>query len=269
MKLITVTFTLAQKIEREAKRRRKENPDRSRASFRDEVARENGFLHWHHVCLCRGLGHQQKKRIPLTPRLQRILAEAKTRFPVSTTAQQAFDDGIIVAVDVANIHKLNALKFCVEVPDVWHLAARDIWPASLFGRQTERPKEDESVLDLKVMDDFTSLHFFAIHSASKDDTALKSLTELQPTPIQWFWNKGKATRVTQAPWVGPDRPRLERFWHLIDPVSRSFIGNESPAMANDSAFQFEKATPLGQLRYQAISTSVSMPWKDAQPVHSA
>ena len=269
MNVFPISFTRAQKIEREAKRRCKENPSLQYLELLEDLARKDGFLHWHHVCLCRDLGYQQKNRLQLPPRMQRILGEAKARFPVSTTAQQAFADGIVVAVDVADVQKLDALKNFVEIPDVWHLAARDIWPASLFGRQTERPKEDESARDLKVMDDFTCLRFFAISVDSGDDTTLKSLAKLQPAPVQWCWIKGKPTRVTNAPWVGPDRPRLERFWHLIDKVSRSFIEKESPAMANDSAFLVEKATPLGQLRYQAVSTSVSMSWQQAQPVHSA
>lgn len=264
MEIFPITYTRAQKIEREAKSRRKADPSLGRQDSLNLLAREHGFLHWHHVCLCRERGRQEPKAQPMTRRMQSILTEAQTRFPAAEATAEAFAKGLVIAVDVADAGRLGATSDYREISDGWYIAAADIWHAVLQGRYVELPNEDDSRRDLKVMDDFTCLRFF--HVSASDHQPLKSALESITTPVQWCWVGGSATRMTREPWVGQARSRLDRFRHLIDAVSMSFIVKEEPDIADASAFMFEKQTPLGQLRYQSISVAVRTSWGEAQRV---
>lgn len=264
MEISPITYTRAQKIEREAKSRRKSVPSLGIQDSLDLVAREHGFLHWHHVCLCRDQGQQEPKAQPLTGRMQSILAEARVRFPAAEATVEAFAQGLVIAVDVADAERLGAASGYHEISDGWYIAAADVWPAVLQGRYAELPNEDDSRRDLKVIDDFTCLRFF--HVSASGHQSLKSALESITVPIQWCWVGGSARRVTGAPWAGQPRSRLDRFRHLIDAVSMSFIVKEEPQIADSSAFLFEKQTPLGQLRYQSISVAIRTSWGDAKRV---
>lgn len=264
MEIFPITYTRAQKIEREAKSRRKSEPSLGVQDSLNFVAREHGFLHWHHVCLCRERGQQEPKAQPMTRRMQSILTEAQTRFPAVEATVEAFARGLVIAVDVADAEQLGAVPGYREVSDGWYIAAADVWPAVLQGRYAELPNEDDSLRDLKVMDDFTCLRFF--HVLASGHQSLKSALESITVPMQWCWVGGSARRVTRGPWVGQARSRLDRFRHLIDAVSMSFIVKEEPQIADSSAFMFEKQTPLGQLRYQSISVAVRSSWGDARRV---
>ena len=264
MEIFPITFTRAQKIEREAKSRRKADPSLCIQDSLNLVAREYGFLHWHHVCLCRERGRQEPKAQPMTRRMQSILTEAQTRFPAAEATVEAFAKGLVIAVDVADAGRLAATPEYREISDGWYIAAADIWPAVLQGRYVELPNEDDSLRDWKVMDDFTCLRFF--HVSAPGHHSLKGALESTIAPVQWCWVGGSATRVTREPWVGQARSRLDRYRHLIDAVSMSFIVNEEPDIADSSAFMFEKKTPLGQLRYQSISVALRTSWGDAKRV---
>lgn len=254
MTVFPITYTCAQKIEREAKLRRKSDPTLGVQDSLNLIAVKHGFLHWPHVCLCRDQGTQEPKTLLLTRRMQSILTEGKARFPAAKATVDAFANGLVIAVDVADIDRLGMSPHYREIADGWYIAATDIWPMVLQGRHAELPREDDSKRDLEVMDDFTCLRFF--HVSTSSHQSLKSAIDSITVPIQWCWVDGSAMRVTQGQWVGQLRSRLDRFRHLIDPVNMSFIVKEEPHIADSSAFMFEKQTPLGQLRYQSLSVGV-------------
>lgn len=266
MHLFPITKTRAQKVEREAKRLRKLNPALKHLQSLDQAAQQHGFLHWKHVTLCRIEGEKALQKAPLTKRMQRILVQAAKRYPVSDDASNAFAGGLVVAVDIKDAEHLVSSPMCTEIADGWPVAAADIWPVMLFGRRNERPKEAEDKADLKVLDDFTCLRFFRVNMVCDESTSLESLEQRFGVALQWCWIRGKAVHATKVEWVGPERSRFERFRHLIDAPSMSFIEKEPPHLANDSAFLYEKKTPLGSLRYKTLSSSVQVRWSDAVPV---
>ena len=268
MHLFPITKTRAQKVEREAKRLRKLNPALKHPQSLDQAAQQHGFLHWKHVTLCRIEGEKASRKAPLTKRMQRILVQAAKLYPVSADTSNAFAGGLVVAVDIKDADRLVSSPMCAEVADGWPAAAADIWPAMLFGRKSERPKEAEDQSDLKVLDDFTCLRFFRVNMVSDESTSPKSIEQRFGVPIQWCWIRGTLNRAKTGEWVGQERTRFERFRHLIDAPSLSFIAKEPPRLADDSAFLYEKMTPLGSLRYRPVSSSVEVRWSNAVPVAS-
>jgi hypothetical protein len=266
--IFPITYTRVQKIERKAKLRRKADSDLKVAASLDLAAREDGFLHWHHVKLCRSLGEREKQRASLPPRLNSILAGALKRFPASESTASTFSKGIVVAIDVADAHRLDRLERFVEFTDGWHLAAKDIWPSALLGMRAAHPKDDELALDRRLLDDITRFRFFAVDVGSDTLTSQQLIVDLVPAPVAWCWIQAKVSRISDGLWNGPSRTRQERFRHLASDIELSFIAKESHEMAESSFFQIEKRTPLGQLRYQPVSASFSMHWKDAQSIRS-
>lgn len=268
MHLFPITKTRAQKVEREAKRLRKLNPALKHPQSLDQAAQQHGFLHWKHVTLCRIEGEKALQKAPLTKRMQRILVQAAKRYPVSDDTSNAFAGGLVVAADIKDAEHLVSSPMCTEIADGWPIAAADIWPVMLFGRRSERPKEAEDQADLKVLDDFTCLRFFRVNMVCDESAALESVEQRLGVAIQWCWIRGTAVRANTGGWVRTERSRFERFRHLIDAPSLSFIEKEPPHLANDSAFLYEKQTPLGSLRYQPLSRSVNMRWSNAAPISS-
>ena len=125
--------------------------------------------------------------------------------------------------------------------------------------------EAEDLADRKVLDDFTCLRFFRVNMVCDECTSLDSIEQRFSVAIQWCWIRGRAVRGNTGDWVMPERSRFERFRHLIDAISLSFIEKEPPHLANDSAFLYEKQTPLGALRYQLVSSRVRVNWRNAVP----
>ncbi len=268
MEIYPVTYTRVQSIERNAKSRRKSNPNLGVQDSLNLAAQEDGFLHWRHVCLCREQVQRESKAQLLTRRMQSILTEAQARFPATEATAKAFAKGLVVAVDVTNAEALQQATDCREVSDGWYVAAADVWPLMLQDRCAELPHGDDSRRDLEVMDDFTCLRFF--HISAPVQQSLRSFLNSITVPLQWAWVAGSATRLARgASGILPRPSRLDRFRHLIDPLSMSFIAKEEPHIADSSAFMFEKRTPLGQLRYKSVSVAFTTSWRDAQPVTAA
>lgn len=269
MHLFPITKTHAQKVEREAKRLRKLNPTLKHPQSLDQAAQQHGFLHWKHVTICRIEGEKALQKAPLTKRMQRILVQAAKRYRVPNETFNAFAGGLVVAVDIKDAEHLVSSPMCTEIADGWPIAAADLWPVMLFGRRSERPKEAEDQADLKVLDDFTCLRFFRVNMVCVESKSPESVKQRLGVANQWCWIRGKAVRAETSTWIGPERSRFERFRHLIDAPSLSFIEKEPPHLANDSAFQYEKQTPLGSLRYLPLSSGAAIGWKSARPVASS
>lgn len=165
MEFIPTTATAAEKLKRLAKTLRKITKS-SLAVALDAVARQHGYAHWKHVTVCleqtAGTGRRQQS---LPASLEELLDQAAASDPALAQTQQAFDHGLVFAMDVKDADELPLSADFAACDDGWYRAARDLWRVLVHHRDEETgatPFESESPEDLAetAFDDLHNYRFF-------------------------------------------------------------------------------------------------------------
>jgi hypothetical protein len=289
MNNIPTTATVAEKLKRLAKTRRK-STGTSLAVALDAVAKEHGYEHWKHVTVCLEQTPRLSLERPLPEFLKDLLDEAAARNPASAESQQAFAQGFVFAMDVKDAEDLSPTSDYIECDDAWHLAARDLWRGLVHYRDEETGTtllEAQSPEDLSgtALDDLQNYRLFrylgAVAPASLEE-AYKKTRELSfflPTHV---WLRGKFIDIGEVPEirvdgqvmlsttpgftvVAPDhkRTRFEEFGHLLNAEERALFEKMTEQEQDFWLLQLAKKTPLGQSRYKPVESSSRVSWGNA------
>lgn len=290
MEFISTTATLADKLKRLAKKRRK-TTGTSLAVALDIVAQEHGYAHWKHVTVCveQTLHLRPRKALPLS--LKSILDEASASHPASQDTQQAFAQGLAFAMDVKDAEQLSLTADYVECEDGWHLAAQDLWQALIRHRSDVSgltPMEAESPEDLAIMamDDLQNYRFFR-HLGDLAPTSLEEAYE-QIHHISFFppghiWLRGRFIDLAEIPEIRIDGrvvlstaaepavalsdSELDRSEQLIQLLTLEEQAIFSKMTVQEQDFwlrQLEKPTQPGKARYVPAWNSLDVTWQNAK-----
>lgn len=211
MEFISTTATLADKLKRLAKTRRKATGT-SLAVALDTVSQEHGYAHWKHVtgCVEQTISLRHETSLPVS--LKSILDEANADCPASHELQQAFARGLVFAMDVKDAKQLTLTADYVECEDGWHLAAKDLWQALIHhhGDATgTTPIEVESPEDLSIMamDDLQNYRFFrrlGNNVPTSLEEAYKQIHQISFFPPTHIWLRGRFIDLAEIPEIRID-----------------------------------------------------------------
>lgn len=290
MESISTTATLADKLKRLAKKRRK-TTGTSLAVALDIVAQEHGYAHWKHVTVCveQTLHRRPRKALPLS--LKSILDEASASHPASHDSQQAFAQGLAFAMDVKDAEQLSLTADYVECEDGWHLAAQDLWQALIHHRSDVTgitPMEAESPEDLAIMamDDLQNYRFFR-HLGDLAPTSLEEAYEqihqISFFPPSHIWLRGRFIDLAEIPEIRIDGrvvlsttaeptvalsdselDRSEQLTQLLTLEEQAIFSKMTVQEQDFWLRQLEKAAHTGKARYVPAWSSLDVTWQNAK-----
>lgn len=290
MEFISITATAVEKLKRLAKTLRKTTKT-SLAVAQDEIARQNGYLHWKHVTVCQEKTVSLRQSKPLPDELKAFLDDCATSEPALSGTQKAFVQGFVFAMDVKDAEDLSRLEDYVECDDGWHIAARDLWRGLIHYRDEETGVtlfETQSSDDLvrTALDDFPNYRFFRHTGATVPasiERAYQQIQEMSFFPATHIWLEGKFIDISEVQEVqvngqvvhakvqggvmhqpADTRSRMERFGHLLTEQEKELFKIMTPEAQDMWLFQLEKKTSLGKARYQPIQTSVTASWQGSK-----
>lgn len=161
MKFIPTTATAVEKFKRLAKSRQSSTGEARHAAL-DAIAREHGYPNWHHVTIC-----ADKTAARTLPKcLLTILQAATQNEPARPESQQAFADGLVIAMDAKEADGVALTADWAPCDDGWYLAARDLWvkpihcPDSETGETAGDEFDDPQELAEWAMDDLSNYRLF-------------------------------------------------------------------------------------------------------------
>jgi len=289
MNFLPTTATAVEKLKRQAKDLRR-TTGTSLAVAQDAVAKQHGYMHWKHVteCLKRTPSHRHNR--PLPKHLLDWLDRAAASDPAPDSTREAFDRGFVFAIDVKESENLTPHPEYIECEDGWHIAARQLWQSLVQKMDADSVQSAFERLTPEgqlrtVLDALTNYRFFqyvGLHVPSSPENAFKHARSLTSCPPTHVWIKGRFVDVSELAEVRIDgqvdhspnpgthtampekgRTRLEKFGHLLNKEERILFGSMSVSEQEGWLFELEKRTRVGRSRYRPVSTSVTMPWKDA------
>lgn len=297
MDFIFTTATVAEKLNRLAKTRRKDSGI-SLALAQNAIAREHGYAHWKHVTVCRDQTSQRTHSVAalnLPRHLLELLDSAAARSPASSASLEAFTHGLAFAMDVKDADQAARMPYCLECSDAWHIAARDLWRSLVHDKSLADGGslfETLSPGDLAAFaqDDLSNYRFFRYLKtptpASLEAAFAHVFQRIFFAPA-YIWLNGKFIDMSLVPDVRIDgrvifstkagivihspegaRTRMEKFGHLLTDEERELTKHMTPVEIESMLFhQVEKETPEGKARYQTLQTATTITWRNAQPPH--
>lgn len=290
MEFISTTATLADKLKRLAKTRRK-TTGTSLAVALDVVSQEHGYAHWKHVTVCVEQTTHLRQRKSLPPSLKSILDEVRVSHPASHEAQQAFARGLVFAMDVKDAEQLSLTTGYVECEDGWHLAAEDLWQALLRDRGDvtgTTPMEAESSEDLTMtaMDDLQNYRFFrrlGNHVPRSLEEAYEQIHQISFFPPSHIWLRGRFIDLAEVPEIRIDGrvvlsttaepavalsdselDRSEQLTQLLTLEEQAIFSKMTVQEQDFWLRQLEKAPHTGKARYVPAWSSLDVSWQNAK-----
>jgi hypothetical protein len=199
LKHIPTTATAVQKLNRSAKKLRKETRS-SLANALDAVANSAGYDSWKHVTVCleqTKLESMDKSVLPTI--LAEFLQQQRIQTPPAQTSQDAMKFGLVFAMDVKDAERTRWPDEVVEDEGMWLLAAEDILkvfvhaPSDLTGKSLAQSQEGEDLMQ-GAFEMLINYRFFVFAGDTIPATlqdAYLSIFKKFPHPPSYVWLKGK------------------------------------------------------------------------------
>lgn len=206
MEFISTTATAVEKLKRLAKTLRKTTKT-SLAVAQDEIARQNGYLHWKHVTVCQERTSSLRQSKPLPDELKAFLDETASSDPALSDTKNAFAQGFVFAMDVKDAESMSLLQGYEECDDGWHIAAMDLWRGLIHYRDDETGTtlyETQAADDLleTALDDVSNYRLFRYSGATvltSLEAAYQQIQEMSFFPPTHIWLGGKFIDINEVP----------------------------------------------------------------------